>query len=399
MIKTKKSSKIICLAVVMMFLFASIASAAVLPGLYLGGDVNQYVSMDYFWANDGENQTEIAALMTEAGLPNVVYVDDNQKYAILADLAAGIPLDEALQPLTSDNLDDVLPADGYADIENPENIIVPSLPPVGEDYATAYVNLGPMGFTEITVLNTTVDGVAKFKVSDSTSIADLNSKITIVRGFDGASTISTEVTLLTSDGTTVLASGILTYPASSGNVTFNVTTAAAPVDTAALAAAIAGAQAKVDAAVVGDQPGNYPQAAVDALESAIADATAVKDNAEATQAEVDAALADLQAAVAAFNAAKIAGADTATANVTVGMPPNFVHITVTDTNVDEAVKFKVDVNPAVADLGSTIPAFVAGNSAEVSLLASDGTTVLATGTLTWPNTPATTTTGIVFDVE
>ena len=99
MIKTKKSSKIICLAVVMMFLFASIASAAVLPGLYLGGDVNQYVSMDYFWANDGENQTEIAALMTEAGLPNVVYVDDNQKYAILADLAAGIPLDEAYSRL------------------------------------------------------------------------------------------------------------------------------------------------------------------------------------------------------------------------------------------------------------------------------------------------------------
>jgi len=314
-------------------------------------------------------------------------------------LAAGIPLDEALQPLTSDNLDDVLPADGYADIENPENIIVPSLPPVGEDYATAYVNLGPMGFTEITVLNTTVDGVAKFKVSDSTSIADLNSKITIVRGFDGASTISTEVTLLTSDGTTVLASGILTYPASSGNVTFNVTTAAAPVDTAALAAAIAGAQAKVDAAVVGDQPGNYPQAAVDALESAIADATAVKDNAEATQAEVDAALADLQAAVAAFNAAKIAGADTATANVEAGYL-GFTVLTITDSTIDGAVKFQVVGVPGVDTVANfnDVTVFNKGSveNVTINLLASDGTTVLASGTLTLPST---TTTGIVFDVE
>ena len=55
----------------MMFLFAS-TPARRYSGL--SRDVNQYVSMHYFWAND-ENQTEIAALMTEAGLPNVVYVD------------------------------------------------------------------------------------------------------------------------------------------------------------------------------------------------------------------------------------------------------------------------------------------------------------------------------------
>jgi len=312
-------------------------------------------------------------------------------------LAAGTGV---LQPLTPANLDDVLPGDGYADIENPENVIVPSLP-VGENTATAYVTIDPtFGFVNITVLSTTVDGVAQFQVAGNDNVQVLNEKLGILKGMKGAGMTSTEVTLLADDGTTVLASGTLTYPAANGNVTFNVTAAATPVDNAALEAAIANAQAKVDAAVVGDQPGNYPQAAVDALAAAIADATAVKDDANATQAEVNEAVTALNAAVASFNSAKISGADTATANVTVGMLTSFVQITVTNNTIDGAVKFQVAGNELVADLGSTIQIFAPGmTSAEVSLLAGDGTTVLATGTLTWPNTPSTTTNGIVFDVE
>jgi len=392
MMKSKKVSKIVCLAVAMMFLFTSIASAAVPAGLYLGGTLNQYISLDYFWANDGENQTEIADLMTQAGLPNVTYVDENQNYANLADLAAGTGV---LQPLTPANLDDVLPGDGYADIEDPENVIVPSLP-VGENTATAYVTLGALGFTDINVTSTTVDGVAKFQVAGSTTVADLNNAIRILKG---ASQTSVLVTLLADDGATVLATGTLTIPAASGTVTFNVATAEVPVDKAALEAAIVDAQAKADAAVVGDQPGNYPQAAVDALAAAIADAVAVKNNADATQAEVNEAAADLQAAVAVFNAAIIPGAvtATATADVTLGAL-GFTQISVTDTTVDGAAKFQVAGSTVVADLDSPIIILLGTGqtTVEITLLADDGTTVLAVGTLTLP---AASTNGIVFDVE
>jgi len=388
MMKSKKYSKIVCLAVAMMFLFTSIASAAVPAGLYLGGSLNQYISMDYFWANDGENQTEIAALMTEAGLPNVVYVDENQNYVTLDDLAAGTGV---LQPLTPDNLDDVLPADGYADIEDPATIIVPSLP-VGDDTATAYVDFGALGFTDITVLSTTVDGVAKFQVAGSSNMADLNNAIRILKG---ASQTEVMITLFANDGTTVLATGSMPFPAADGNVTFSVSAIPVPVDKAALAAAIANAQAKADAAVVGDQPGEYPEAAVDALDAAIADAVAVNEDANATQAEVNAAVNTLNAAVTAFNSAKIPGADSAVADVDFGAL-GFTDITVTSSTVG-AVKFQVAGSSTIADLNSAIRILKGASQTEVliTLLASNGTTVLGTGTLTFPAADAT---GIVFDV-
>ncbi|WP_314587817.1 discoidin domain-containing protein [Paenibacillus terrigena] len=92
------------------------------------------------------------------------------------------------------------------------------------------------------------------------------------------------------------------------------------VDTTALKAAIAAAQVKVDHAVVGEQPGQYPQAAVDALKAAIAAAERDVDTA-ATQAEVTAAIEALQVAVQAFDkagAASPSGSITAPATVTAG---------------------------------------------------------------------------------
>ncbi|WP_152392088.1 endo-alpha-N-acetylgalactosaminidase family protein [Paenibacillus guangzhouensis] len=96
------------------------------------------------------------------------------------------------------------------------------------------------------------------------------------------------------------------------------------VDTIALKGAITAAQVKVDGAVVGNQPGQYPQAAVDALKAAIATAQRVVDTA-ATQAEVTAAIEALQAAVKTFDDAATAassGSISAPATVTAGQEFN-----------------------------------------------------------------------------
>jgi len=77
------------------------------------------------------------------------------------------------------------------------------------------------------------------------------------------------------------------------------------VDKTTLTEAIASAQGLADAAVVGTKPGQYPQAAVDALKEAIATATAVKDAAGATQTQVNAAVDALHAAVETFKAAVV----------------------------------------------------------------------------------------------
>ncbi|WP_127594576.1 endo-alpha-N-acetylgalactosaminidase family protein [Paenibacillus lautus] len=76
------------------------------------------------------------------------------------------------------------------------------------------------------------------------------------------------------------------------------------VDTSALETAIKEAQGKVDDAKVGDQPGQYPEAAVNALHAAIAEAQGVVESAT-SQKEVAAAIEALQASVKAFDNAKI----------------------------------------------------------------------------------------------
>lgn len=73
----------------------------------------------------------------------------------------------------------------------------------------------------------------------------------------------------------------------------------------ALVEAITAAQAVVDAAVVGTEPGQYPQDAIDTFKAAIAAANAVKDNAAAIQNEIDAAVTALNEAKTAFESAKI----------------------------------------------------------------------------------------------
>lgn len=77
------------------------------------------------------------------------------------------------------------------------------------------------------------------------------------------------------------------------------------VDKSVLRAAIAAAQDILDGAEVGFEPGQYPQEAVTAFETAIDAAQAVVENADATQTDVDDAVTDLGTAVSTFEAAVI----------------------------------------------------------------------------------------------
>jgi len=77
------------------------------------------------------------------------------------------------------------------------------------------------------------------------------------------------------------------------------------IDKTALIMAINNAQSLYDAAVVGTQPGQYPQAAKDALKAAIDAAIAVRDDSSATQAQINNAVTALNNAVDIFKAAVI----------------------------------------------------------------------------------------------
>ncbi|MDI9539160.1 MAG: glycoside hydrolase family 9 protein [Bacteroidota bacterium] len=76
-------------------------------------------------------------------------------------------------------------------------------------------------------------------------------------------------------------------------------------DKTELIAAIDYAENIYDSAVVGSQPGQYPQAAKDAFRVAIDAAIAVRDDDNATQEQIDSALADLNAAIQTFKDARI----------------------------------------------------------------------------------------------
>ena len=81
------------------------------------------------------------------------------------------------------------------------------------------------------------------------------------------------------------------------------------VDKTALTAAINNAQNLYDTAVVGTEPGQYPQEAKDALYAAINEAKAVRDDPGATQSQVDSAVIALNDAVETFKTSVIKSSD------------------------------------------------------------------------------------------
>ncbi|NOV02362.1 endo-1,4-beta-xylanase [Paenibacillus planticolens] len=88
-----------------------------------------------------------------------------------------------------------------------------------------------------------------------------------------------------------------------------ISVGAIELDKSALNAAITSAQTLHKAAIVGTQPGQYSQAAKDALLEAINTAIAVRDNASATQAQIDSALAALNTSIDTFKATANKSAD------------------------------------------------------------------------------------------
>ncbi|MHA7964847.1 family 43 glycosylhydrolase [Paenibacillus sp. CAU 1782] len=103
-------------------------------------------------------------------------------------------------------------------------------------------------------------------------------------------------------GTALEGKVILATPASK---TIAVSDGEQPVDKHALNKVIAYAQELYNAAVSGEQPGQYPRAAKDLLGEAIASAKAVNNDAGATQLQVNAAVDALSGAIATFRASVI----------------------------------------------------------------------------------------------
>ncbi|MDF2925364.1 MAG: glycoside hydrolase family 3 domain protein [Paenibacillaceae bacterium] len=101
---------------------------------------------------------------------------------------------------------------------------------------------------------------------------------------------------------TVSADGDMTLLGTAGA---SVQTQVALADKTQLTAAITTAANLLAAAVPGNQPGQYPTAAVVAFQTAINSAAAVRDNSGATQAQVSAAITALQTATATFRSSVI----------------------------------------------------------------------------------------------
>lgn len=176
----------------------------------------------------------------------------------------------------------------------------------------AFMNLGPGQLSEYTTL------VFKIKTGDYTSISvkipstgsneehtyPLSSGTPLANGWIQ---MSIPVADFAPNALTATQFAILNVGNGAGTVylTDIGLTGTGTVDTSALAAAVADAQALLAAHPVGTGDGNVSQAAHDAYAAAIAAASAVATGSPASQAEVTAALAALNAATADFQAAII----------------------------------------------------------------------------------------------
>lgn len=147
------------------------------------------------------------------------------------------------------------------------------------------------------------------------------------------------------------------------------------IDKTSLMLAINSASLKVEGAVAGVEPGQYPQSAINAFNNAISKAMSVADDDGVPQSEVDQAVSDLKAAESTFDASKITSVNkasltsainTATSkvnNAVAGVEPGQypqsainelkAAIGQAQTVLDNTAATQADVNRAIRDLKAT----------------------------------------------
>lgn len=112
--KNKKVTLSVLSAVVVSSMATSAFAADFKPGMYLGGDIDKYYSIDTFIAADDDMRQEILDEMVDAGLENTLYVDtDGVAGTTIENLVEVQDLEKALEELTGDEFE----TDGYQEID------------------------------------------------------------------------------------------------------------------------------------------------------------------------------------------------------------------------------------------------------------------------------------------
>ncbi|MDR1915906.1 MAG: FIVAR domain-containing protein, partial [Synergistaceae bacterium] len=169
-----------------------------------------------------------------------------------------------------------------------------------------FQNSAKLGSGEATVNNAALDGLIALANAIKNAVViggdpgqyPQNAVDTFGGAISAAQTVSANASATQADidsAATALQTAIIVFQNSA-----NLGSGEAAVNNAALDGLIALANAIKNNAVIGGDPGQYQQNAVDTFEGAISAAQAVSANASATQADIDSAATALQAAIIAF---------------------------------------------------------------------------------------------------
>lgn len=150
------------------------------------------------------------------------------------------------------------------------------------------------------------------------------------------------------------------------------------VNKASLISAISSASAKVEGAVAGREPGQYPQSAINAFSRAIFSAQRVANDNDATQAEVDQALRYLQAAETLFDAAKIANVNKAALTLAISGASSKVENAIAGSGVGQYPQSAIDAFRTAIGKAQAVVSDASATQAEVDQAVKDLETAEAT---------------------
>ncbi len=150
------------------------------------------------------------------------------------------------------------------------------------------------------------------------------------------------------------------------------------VNKVSLMSAISSASAKVEGAVAGREPGQYPQAAINAFNRAISSAQRVANDSDATQAEVDKALSDLQAAETVFDAAKIVNVNKDALTLVISVASSKVESAIAGSGVGQYPQSAIDAFREAIGKAQAVVRDASATQAEVDQAVKDLRTAEAT---------------------